>query len=411
MDQTLLNKIFARIDSYKDEVIRIQKELTAIPALSPDSGGVGEWKKAIKAKEIMDEIGYDSFEEYNTPCAAVPEGTRPNHVYRMQGKDESKTIWIMSHLDIVPPGERSLWNTDPYEIKVEGDKIYGRGVEDNQQGIVSSMLMFKALKEENIVPSYNLAILLISDEETGSVDGIQYVLKAKPDLFSPNDLIYVPDSGVEDGSRIEVAEKSILWTKFTTKGVQTHASRPQGGINAFKAAANLIVRLQLLYDVFAKTNTLFEPPISTFEPTKKEPNVPNVNSIPGEDIFYLDSRVIPEYDLKDIIYKMREIADGVEQDYKVKIEMDYAQKEQAAPQTSPDSQTVTAISKAIKEVYKVDAKPMGIGGGTVAAYIRRHNIPAVVWAKFNDTAHQANENCNISNVLGDTKVFTHIALQ
>ncbi len=411
MDKERLGKVFARIDSSREDVIRIQRELTAIPALSPSSDGTGEWKKALKAKEFMDEIGYDSFAEYNAPNSAVSEGTRPNHAYIVKGKDQSRTMWIMSHLDIVPPGELKLWDTDPYELKVDGDFLYGRGVEDNQQGIVSSILMLKAIKEEGLIPSCNIGLLFISDEETGSIDGIQHILEVKPDLFSKNDLIYVPDSGSEDGSLIEVAEKSILWTKFITKGKQTHASRPDGGVNAFKAASNLVVRLQALYDLFPKENKLFHPSISTFEPTKKEANVPNVNSIPGEDIFYLDSRVLPDYDLGEVTSRIREICDGVEKDYNVKIEMQYVQKEQAAPQTSPDTPAVTAISAAIKEVYKVDARPTGIGGGTVAAHIRKKNFPVVVWARFNDTAHQANENCSISNVIGDAKVFAHIALQ
>ncbi len=409
MDQNVSERIFARIDSYRDEAVKIQSELTAIPALSPSSGGEGEWRKALKLKEYMDAVGYDSFEEYNAPCPALKEGTRPNHVYRFKGLDSSRTVWIMSHLDIVPPGDLKLWNTDPYAVKEEGDVLYGRGVEDNQQGIVSSLLAVRALREEKIAPKYDVALLFISDEETGSFDGIQYVLKMKPDLFSKDDLIYVPDSGVPDGSRIEVAEKSIMWLKFTTKGMQAHASRPQCGINAFKAASNLVVRLQALYEIFGGRNEIFEPPTSTFEPTKKEANVPNVNSIPGEDVFYLDCRVLPVYELEKVFEEVRRIADGVERDFGVKVLIDFAQREQAAPETSPDSDVVRLCAAAVRDVYRVEPRACGIGGGTVAAHIRRLGYPAVVWSRLNDTAHQANEHCLVSNVLGDAKVFAHIA--
>lgn len=406
-----LEKIFAAIDMHREFSVELQRELTAIPALSPRSGGDGELKKALKLKEYMDKIGYDFFKEYNSPDPQADGQIRPNHVYGLNGKDSSRTMWIMSHLDVVPPGDLALWSTDPYKLESDGKLIYGRGVEDNQQGIVASVIMFKVLRELKIVPSVNIALLFVADEETGSEHGIKFLMDKYPNLFSKEDLIYVPDSGCPDGSRVEIAEKSILWTKFITRGKQTHASRPQCGINAFKAASNLVVRLQSLYEIFGSNSPIFEPPISTFEPTKKEANVPNVNTVPGEDIFYLDSRLLPEYDLDEVIAEIRKICDGVEKDYNVKIDMEFVQKEQAAPATDPNSPAVQAIFSAIKEVYKIEPRSTGIGGGTVAAHIRRENLPVVVWAKLNDLAHQSNESCEISNILGDAKVFAHIAVQ
>ena len=47
----------------------------------------------------------------------------------------------------------------------------------------------------------------------------------------------MPDAGNENGTMIEVAEKSILWLKFKILGKQTHGSMPEKGINAFKAAS------------------------------------------------------------------------------------------------------------------------------------------------------------------------------
>jgi len=52
---------------------------------------------------------------------------------------------VLSHSDIVPPGDPSLWKSEPYELMVDGDRIVGRGVEDNQHGFVSSYLALKAI--------------------------------------------------------------------------------------------------------------------------------------------------------------------------------------------------------------------------------------------------------------------------
>jgi len=70
----------------------------------------------------------------------VPKGERPNLVVTLPGRATDGAFWIMWHLDIVPPGESSVWQSDPYTLVVKGDRLIGRGVEDNQQGLVASVL-------------------------------------------------------------------------------------------------------------------------------------------------------------------------------------------------------------------------------------------------------------------------------
>jgi succinyl-diaminopimelate desuccinylase len=208
-----------------------------------------------------------------------------------------------------------------------------------------------------------------------------------------------------------VAEKSLLWLKFKTLGKQAHGSTPEKGINSFKAASFFIAALNDLYKIYPGRDKLFDPPISTFEPTKKEANVPNVNTIPGEDVFYMDSRILPKFKIQEVEKTIRKIAAGIEKTFKVKILAEVQQKAPAAPPTSIQAPVVQALKKAVKAVYKKDAKAMGIGGGTVAAVFRRAGFPAACWAKLDETAHQPNEYCIIDNMVGDAKVYGHIFLQ
>jgi succinyl-diaminopimelate desuccinylase len=403
-----LNTVFTKIESYKDQMIQMQGKLTEIPAIAPESGGKGEWEKAKLIKSYMMEIGFDKIEEYNCPDPRTAEGTRPNLVGIIYGKDRSKTIWVMSHIDVVPEGDRSKWNSDPFKIKVEGDKVFGRGTEDNQQAIVTSLYSIKALRDLNITPKYNIGVIIVSDEETGSKYGIDYVVKNATNIFTKKDLIIVPDAGDEKGEMIEVAEKGILWVKFTTKGKQTHGSTPGKGINAHRAAAALIMKLNNLYKDFGYKDKVFDPAISTFEPTKKENNIPNINTVPGEDIFYADCRILPKYSIDSVLKKMKSYCKEIEKKYKVKISMDIPQRADAAPATPVDAEVVLALKKAVKTVLKINGKPMGIGGGTVAAFFRKAGYHAVCWTRLDDTLHGPNEFCKISNLLGDAKVFAHV---
>jgi succinyl-diaminopimelate desuccinylase len=210
---------------------------------------------------------------------------------------------------------------------------------------------------------------------------------------------------------IEVAEKSILWLKITVHGRQCHASMPQDGVNAARAAAALTLRLEELYSRFPDEAADFVPPRSTFEPTRREANVPNVNTLPGQDVFYLDCRILPHYAVAAVRAAVREAADAVAAERGVTIDVEDEMCLEAGPATPAEAPVVRALQAAVREVYGVAAVPMGIGGGTVAACFRRRGLPAAVWCTIDQMAHQPNESCRVSNLVNDAKVFAHLALQ
>ncbi len=409
-DPAIFARINKRIDSYRNDMIDMQVKLCALPAISPTSGGEGEAKKAAFLAGYLEKNGFTGIQVIKASDLDAPDGVRPNIVALYKGKNSDKTIWVMTHMDVVPPGELALWRGNPFKAWIEKGRIHGRGVEDNQQEMVASLFAVKAFREEGILPSYDIGVALVADEETGSRKGIEYVL-SHTDVFRKQDLIIVPDAGNEHGTMIEIAEKSLLWLKIKTLGQQAHGSTPEKGINAFKAASFLITELDKLYQAFDAKDDLFDPPISTFEPTKKEANVPNINTIPGEDIFYLDCRILPQYDVAKVLEKIRAIMDGIEKTHHVKISFEEEQNAPAAVSTGAGAAVVRALKAAVKEVYKKDATASGIGGGTVAALFRRSGFEAACWSKIDETAHQPNEYSIIDNMVGDAKVYAHVFLQ
>ncbi len=411
VDNSRFKNVEEKIDSYRSNMIEFQKQITRIKAVGPENGGEGEWDKAMFIKDYLQKNGISDIEQIDAPDPKAKNKKRPNLIVTVPGKSREKTIWIMAHTDVVPEGDLKLWDTDPWEIVEKDGNLYGRGTEDNQQSLTSALFTVLALNELEIKPKYDLKLILVADEETGSKFGLGYLLKHHRDMFKNDDLILVPDAGEKESDVIEVAEAGIAWIRFVTKGKQCHASDPRKGINAFKAASNLVVKLHKLYDLFDGTDDLFDPPHSTFEPTKKEANVPNVNTIPGEDIFYLDCRLLPQYKMNNLMDEIRQMCDEVEKEFGVSIEIDTTQFEDAAPPTQENAPVVQKLKNAIKTVYNVEAKPAGIGGGTVAAVFRRNGLPAAVWSTIEDVCHQPNEYCVIDYMVNDAKVFAHVCLQ
>lgn len=403
-------KISSRIDAFKKAMIQLQIDLCALPALSPENGGDGEYLKAIFLRDFLLRCGFVNFRECPAPDNRVSSGLRPNILVHLPGRNPEKTVWILTHMDIVPPGEISLWNTDPYRGYVHDGRIYGRGTEDNQQDLVASVFAALAFVQEEITPEHSIGLALVADEETSSRFGVKHLLEQKDSPFRRGDLIVVPDFGDPDGASIEIAEKSILWIRCRTKGQQCHGSRPDLGRNAFVAASHLVVRLHELYNIFPLRDSLYQPPESTFEPTKKEANVPNVNTIPGEDVFYLDGRILPAYPLAMVLDTIRSLADEVEHLHGVHVQIESVQEVQAPPPTPINAPVVGALREAIEHVYHVQARTVGIGAGTVAALLRHEGYPVAVWSRQNETAHQPNEHCLIANMIGNAKVYAYLCL-
>lgn len=401
-------KLYEFIDSSKDKMIELERILTSHKALAPENGGDGEWEKCMALEKWLCENGFkkNQLQHFDSPDERVSEKKRPNLVLTVPGKNADFSIWVMAHLDVVPAGDLSKWQTPPFEATVQDGKIFGRGTEDNQQGLVSAVFAVLSFLKCGEELEHTVKLLFVADEEVGSKYGVQYLVE-NTNIFQKNDIVLIPDGGDEKGETIEIAEKNLLWMKLVVTGKQTHGSRPDEGINACLVASDLSLRLYKLKNIFNAHDELFSPAYSTFEPTKRESNVSGVNIIPGEDVFFMDCRILPCYSLDEVIKKMREICDDVEKEYGVTVVFEAVQKSES-PATRENAEVVVRLKNAIKKAHAIEAKTVGIGGGTVAAELRRIGIDCAVWSTLCDTAHTPNEYCIIENIAKDAKTLVEV---
>jgi succinyl-diaminopimelate desuccinylase len=402
--------LFHEIEQLKAEMATALMELIRVPAIAPENGGDGELQKAEKLKQILEEAGFDKIERYDAEDNRVSSGKRPNIIAYYHGETDAKRLWIVTHMDVVPPGEETLWTiAKPFEPLLKDNRVYGRGSEDNGQSVIASVFAVKALKRLGIRPKKTIVLAFVADEEQGSTMGIQHLINKG--IFRKEDLVIVPDSGSENGSVIETAEKSVLWFRIRTVGKQVHASLPNKGLNAHRVGMQLAVALdKMLHKKYSAKDSSFDVPESTFEPTKKDKNVDAVNIIPSEDTAYFDCRILPNYDVDEVLAEITRITAKFEKETGAKITLEILQK-QIAPKLKVDNaEIVTLLKKAIKKARGLDAKIGGIGGGTCAAFFRQIGIPAVVWSTLDEVAHQPNEYAKVENMVNDAKIFALLAI-
>jgi len=403
-----LQRLKSEIDKDSEKIQDFLIQMLRIKSVNPRMGGPGEGERAQFQENFMKAEGF-SVTRVDVKDEESGAKTRPNLAAAIVGRDASRTLWFISHMDTVPEGSIELWQNDPFEPKIRDGKIIARGAEDNGQSLVASLFALRELKRLGLPFPFNVGVWFVADEEFGSNYGIKKLITGG--YFRRQDLLVVPDSGTPNGADIEIAEKGLLWFKLATRGKQVHASLPKKGLNARRIGMKLAIEIdEFLNSKYDYKDQLFDEPGSTFEPTKAEANVPNVNTIPGVDVSYFDCRVLPRYPIGDVISDVKNLIHQFERRYGAEISFGVVEEEPAGPATSERSEVSSLLANAIHTVSGVQPRFVGIGGQTVGNLFRREGIPTAVWSTVDDVPHEPNEYCWIKNLIKDTKVFAAIPL-
>jgi len=404
----VISKLSKDIDSDRRKIQDFFVKMLRINSVNPRMGGPGEIERAKFIQSYLDSEGFKT-DRVDVPDPGFAGHVRPNIYAKIEGVDKTRTLWFLSHMDTVPEGSRELWSSDPFEPVIKDGKIFARGAEDNGQSLASSLFAMRALYKTNAKIPFNVGIWGVADEEYGSEYGVKHLLEHG--YFHKNDLIVVPDAGSPEGLVIEIAEKNLLWFKITTKGKQVHASMPGHGKNAHRIGMELALRLdKTFHEKYTKRDQMYDDPLSTFEPTKVEPNVPNINTVPGVDVFYFDCRVLPEYSLDSVISDIHSGISELESRTGAEIEFEIINREDAGPATSSSSAVSQMLQRSISKVTGKKANFVGIGGQTVGNLFRKKGFPTVVWSTVDDIPHEPNEYSKFENLVSDAKVFAAMPL-
>ena len=166
----------AFLEENRTEIINLETILTSHIAIAPEGGGDGEMEKCNALEAWLREKGFENIERFEAPDSRVSSGVRPSLVVTIPGKEDTNRIWVMAHIDVVPTGDLSLWETDPWKVVEKDGKIYGRGVEDNQQGLCSAAFAALYYIKNGITPSHTVKLLFVADEENGRNYGCTWLV-------------------------------------------------------------------------------------------------------------------------------------------------------------------------------------------------------------------------------------------
>lgn len=388
-------------------LIKLHRSLVSLQSINPEHGGKGEEQKANWLEDWLRDNGLCQIQRFDSLDERVPLKLRPNLVAHYNPNQSDITLWIVSHMDTVAVGERFLWQSDPFTLRIDGDFLYGRGVEDNNQAIVSTLLLFDMLKKTNIKPTIGLGMICVSAGLTDHTKGISYVLEKNMTLFSNNDLIIVPDYGNAEGSYIQIAEKKSAWLKVTIQGVEDHAGY-EINCNAFEVGALFINQIHQKFASFNQKNSFYHPSIMTITPTHCEISCTGLNHIASHFIFYLDIRLHPEYSLEMVMKKLKALANKMEKKTQATINFDFVEITPDVPKTEKNAPVIKMLKKAIITELGIEPSYIGVGGTTLVSILRSTHLPVAVWSVQTGKKVRANERTSIQGQIKQTKILARL---
>lgn len=348
-----------------------------------------------------------------------PAPNRAAVIARLRGNGSKRPVMLMAHMDVVGV-EREKWSVDPFAGEIRDGYLYGRGAIDDK-GMLAANLMAMLLMKRTVVDAgieldRDVIFLATSDEETGGVDGIKWVVK---EHFGLIDAEFAINEGgrtriIAGGKRylaIQTAEKISHMVTLTARGPAGHAAIPLAG-NAIFRLGRALDRLSA-YQEPVKLNTTtrrFFSELSRMWPVEAEATamadlvsidssasrrgakvlsgIPVFNAvmrngisptrvvggvagnvIPAEASVVLNVRTIPGEDIDGIVQRIQACVDDPE------VTVAISTRGDEAPASDPDSPMFSAIADAAREIDPaITVVPYLSTGGTDSAHLRRAGI-------------------------------------
>jgi acetylornithine deacetylase len=368
--------------------LRYLRDYVSIPSVNPmgrsdcDPAVVGERRYAEHLHAQLRRIGLDA--------ELIGDPERPTVVAQATVTGAADTLLVASHLDTVPVDGMEI---DPFDPRVEGGRLYGRGSCDTKAGMAALIQALEHVLSAGTLRR-NVIIAGESDEEAGSLGAralVEHLSDRMPDwaiATEPTDLCVVR------------AHKGIVHARIGARGVAGHSSRPEAGKNAVVALARAIVSLDRLADRLASRT---DPDLgrATLSVGVVHGGAA-ANIIPDYGWLMLDRRLIPGETADQV---RAEIEEALRESGAEDLVIERCRLEKGPLGTPASHGSVQACQRALASVG-LPTDPVTAGFGTDAGVFQEVGLVGVVIGPGSvEQAHTAREWVDIAQVEAMARVF------
>ena len=411
----MLNSLFARIDSKREELVSFTQELVRIPTVNPPG------EDYLKCAELLgNRLAKSGFSLLYERAKNTPRDSerypRHNVIARFEGKHSGPCVHFNGHLDVVVTGNG--WTVDPYEGLVRDGKIYGRGTCDMKGGLSAAVIAMEAILEENIDFPGAIEISGTVDEETGGYGGVAFL--AEKGFFSKPrvDHVIIPEPLNVD--RVCLGHRGAWWAEVETFGRIAHGSMPFLGDSAIRHMSAFLELLESrLFPALDKKQTRM--PVVPEGAKRSTLNLQAVHGGEAESFdglpspcvadscrLIMDRRFLIEEDITEVKAEVTDLLDELADSrpnfrYKIRDIMEFL-----PTMTDADAPVVQAVSSAIKHILGKTPEHVISPGTYDQKHIARigHLHDCIAYGPgILDLAHQPDEYIVIDDMVTAAKVM------
>ena len=313
----------------------------------------------------------------------------------------SPVFVFAGHTDVVPVGDASKWDLDPFSGEVKDGMLHGRGAAD-MKGSLAAMLD----ASERFVKDYpdhkgTIGYLITSDEEGPAVNGTVKVCEHLNKIGQNVDYCLVGEPSATNvlGDVIKNGRRGSLNGTLTIIGKQGHIAYPHLANNPIHLTVPVLN--ELCEELWDKGNEYF--PATSFQVSNIHSGTGVTNVIPGTIEVVFNFRYSTESTHEGLQKKVCDILDKHNLEY----EIDW--NHSGYPFLTPKGDLVASCVDAIKKVMNVDTQLSTSGGTSDGRFIAPIlNAQVVELGPINATIHQLNECVSTKDLDDLSKIYYHI---
>ncbi|HEX4329743.1 MAG TPA: ArgE/DapE family deacylase [Burkholderiales bacterium] len=212
----------------------------------------------------------------------------------------SPSVVFNVHADTVEPGERSAWNTDPFQAHLHEGRIYGLGAGNCKGPMAVQLWLAEELARRGGPKHGEVVFTFVGDEESLGPHGLKFLRDAGH--VKPGILIV----GAQTENQLVVGERGVMWTRITTHGSTSHAGMPHLGDNAILRMLRVVQHLETILSlaIAARKSGTKQATLSVGTISGGS----NTNVVPGTCSVTIDRRLLPEENLQEAYAELRAAA-------------------------------------------------------------------------------------------------------
>jgi succinyl-diaminopimelate desuccinylase len=355
--------------------LALAKNLIARPSVTPEDAGCLD--------HIMERLSAIGF-----TCERMDAGGVAN-LWARRGS-ESPVFCFAGHTDVVPPGPREAWSSDPFHPELRDGQLYGRGAADMKSSIAAMITACEDFVASHAEHAGSIAFLLTSDEEGPATHGTVHVIEQLEARGEKIDYCLVGEPTAENhvGDIVKNGRRGSLNGRLLVHGRQGHVAYPHKAINPIHVLAPALAELSAIE--WDQGNDHFPP--TTFQISNLNAGTGATNVIPGTVDVWFNFRFSTEQTAEGLRARVEEVLarHGIQD----RVEWNLS----GNPFLTPAGALVDAARVAIQDVTGLDTQLSTSGGTSDGRFIAPTGAQVLELGPINASIHQVNEHIDVAQL-------------